>query len=60
MAEYNEQGIAIHYLAFPRAGVGSTSYDDYVSVWCADDQQAGYDTGQKPVVTPSRKIARIR
>jgi thiol:disulfide interchange protein DsbC len=39
MAEYNEQGIAIHYLAFPRAGVGSTSYDDYVSVWCADDQQ---------------------
>ena len=40
MAEYNEQGIAIHYLAFPRAGVGSSSYDDYVSVWCADDQQA--------------------
>ena len=39
MAEYNEEGIAIHYLAFPRAGVGSTSYDDYVSVWCADDQQ---------------------
>ena len=39
MAEYNEQGIAIHYLGFPRAGVGSTSYDDYVSVWCADDQQ---------------------
>ncbi len=38
MAEYNEEGIAIHYLAFPRAGVGSTSYDDYVSVWCADDQ----------------------
>jgi len=40
MAEYNEQGITIHYLAFPRAGVGSTSYDNYVSVWCADDQQA--------------------
>lgn len=40
MSEYNEQGIAIHYLAFPRAGVGSASFDDYVSVWCADDQQA--------------------
>jgi thiol:disulfide interchange protein DsbC len=38
MAEYNEQGIAIHYLAFPRAGIGSGSYDNYVSVWCADDQ----------------------
>ena len=40
MEEYNEEGIAIHYLAFPRAGVGSASYDKFVSVWCADDQQA--------------------
>jgi thiol:disulfide interchange protein DsbC len=39
MAEYNEEGIAIHYLAFPRAGVGSASYDKFVSVWCADDQK---------------------
>ena len=38
--EYNEEGIAIHYLAFPRAGVGSASYDKFVSVWCADDQKA--------------------
>jgi thiol:disulfide interchange protein DsbC len=37
--EYNEQGIAIRYMAFPRAGVGSHSYEKYVSVWCADDQQ---------------------
>jgi len=39
MAEYNEQGIAIHYMAFPRAGLGSESYDKSVSVWCASDQQ---------------------
>lgn len=39
IAEYNEEGIAIHYMAFPRAGVGSGSYDKFVSVWCADDQQ---------------------
>ncbi len=38
VAEYNEEGIAIHYMAFPRAGVGSASYDKFVSVWCADDQ----------------------
>lgn len=37
---YNEEGIAIHYLAFPRAGIGSASYDKFVSVWCADDQKA--------------------
>jgi len=40
MAEYNEEGIAIHYMAFPRAGIGSDSYDKFVSVWCADDQQS--------------------
>lgn len=40
MEAYNEEGIAIHYMAFPRAGIGSVSYDKFVSVWCADDQQA--------------------
>jgi len=39
IAEYNEQGIAIHYMAFPRSGVGSPSFDKAVSVWCAKDQQ---------------------
>ncbi len=39
MAEYNEQGIAISYLAFPRAGIGSRSYEKAVSVWCSEDQQ---------------------
>jgi thiol:disulfide interchange protein DsbC len=40
MDDYLAAGIAIHYLAFPRAGVGSHSFDKYVSVWCADDQRA--------------------
>jgi thiol:disulfide interchange protein DsbC len=39
MAGYNEQGIAIHYMAFPRAGIGSDSYDKFVSVWCSVDQK---------------------
>lgn len=37
--EYNKQGIAIHYMWFPRAGVGSRSYEKAVAVWCAADQQ---------------------
>jgi len=37
--DYMAQGIAISYLAFPRAGIGSHSYEKYVSVWCADNQQ---------------------
>ena len=35
---YLDAGIAVRYLAFPRAGVGSSSYNKIVSVWCADDQ----------------------
>ena len=39
MSGYNENGIAIHYMAFPRAGIGSESYDKFVSVWCSADQK---------------------
>ncbi len=37
--ELNKMGIAIRYLAYPRAGVPSPSYDKMVSVWCADDPE---------------------
>jgi len=40
MAEYNKLGIAIEYLMFPRAGVGSDSWQKAVSVWCSDDRNA--------------------
>jgi len=39
MAGYNELGIEVRYLAFPRAGIDSNAYRKMVSVWCADDQQ---------------------
>lgn len=38
--DYMAQGIAIHYMAYPRAGIGSHSYDKFVSVWCAADQRS--------------------
>lgn len=37
--EYVDAGIKINYLAFPRAGVGSKTYNTMVSVWCAEDRQ---------------------
>jgi thiol:disulfide interchange protein DsbC len=40
IAEYNAEGIGIRYMSFPRAGIGSNSYNKFVSVWCADDQQS--------------------
>ncbi len=33
----NEMGIEVKYLAYPRAGIGSPSYDKVASAWCADD-----------------------
>jgi thiol:disulfide interchange protein DsbC len=38
MADYNARGIAVEYLFFPRAGVGSESFQKAVNVWCADDR----------------------
>ena len=37
MADYNRLGIGIRYTAFPRAGVGSPTWEKMVSVWCAED-----------------------
>jgi len=37
MAELNGRGVAVRYLAFPRAGVDSESFRDMESVWCAAD-----------------------
>lgn len=48
---YAEAGIQIQYLAFPRAGLGSATYDKLVSVWCAEDRHAAMDVakaGRRP------------
>ena len=37
IADYNRQGIAVQYLAFPRMGLGSDDFKKMVAVWCAAD-----------------------
>ena len=37
MEEYHAHGIEVRYLAYPRAGVGSPTYEKMVSAWCAND-----------------------
>jgi len=39
IAEYNRLGIAIEYLAFPRAGTASQDFRDMESVWCSADRR---------------------
>jgi len=35
--QLNDMGIEVRYLAYPRAGIGSESYDRIVSAWCSKD-----------------------
>ncbi len=59
VAEYNERGVQIEYMMFPRAGIGSDSYRKAVASWCAKDQQsaltkakAGEDPGDATCINP--------
>lgn len=38
IADYNEAGITVEYLAFPRAGVGSKAQKDMQKIWCAENK----------------------
>ena len=37
--ELNAMGIEVRYLAFPRAGIPSGSYNKIAKAWCAEDKQ---------------------
>ncbi|MCE2571789.1 bifunctional protein-disulfide isomerase/oxidoreductase DsbC [Motilimonas eburnea] len=43
MQGYNDLGITIRYLAFPRGGLNSPAYSDMVSVWCSDNRNEAMD-----------------
>ena len=43
MADYNEKGIRIRYLLYPRAGTKSDAYNTLVSIWCSNDRQNAMD-----------------
>ena len=53
MAGYNDKGIRVRYMFFPRSGVNTPSYDTAVSVWCADDRNQAMTDAKagKPVET---------
>ena len=38
--QLNAAGIEVRYLAYPRAGLSTPTFDKMVSAWCADDRNA--------------------
>jgi thiol:disulfide interchange protein DsbC len=57
MADYNKLGIAVEYLFFPRAGVGSESFDKAVSVWCAADRNKALSDAKAGVALDKKECA---
>jgi thiol:disulfide interchange protein DsbC len=39
MSDYNDLGITVQYLAFPRSGVSGPTFKELQAIWCADDKQ---------------------
>ena len=50
----NELGIAVRYLAYPRAGIGSPTYNTMVSVWCSDDPNAALTKAKAGETIPEK------
>lgn len=50
--EYNRLGITVQYLFYPRAGLGSESFDKAVSVWCARDRRKALTDAKNGVELP--------
>jgi thiol:disulfide interchange protein DsbC len=46
MSAYNQLGIKVRYMLYPRAGVNSESYEKAVSVWCAKDRKTALTTAK--------------
>ena len=53
--DYNGQGITVNYVAFPRSGLESDSYNKIVSAWCSSDPK-GTLTALKEGRDPALKL----
>jgi len=47
MKDYNKLGITIRYLAFPRAGIDSSTYRTMVSIWCSPEPAEAMNMAKK-------------
>ena len=53
--EYNEAGIAVRYLLYPRSGPGQASWQKAESVWCADDRNTALTRAKNDQPVQSRE-----
>lgn len=53
--QLNENGITVRYLAFPRSGVDTPSYNKMVSIWCSDNPAKAMDDSKLDGASPDSK-----
>ncbi len=60
--DYNELGITIRYLAFPRQGAAGPVADQMAAMWCASDQQQAMHEVkiERKTLTPQGNMAQCR
>lgn len=51
----NTAGVTVRYMAFPRAGEGSSTYNTMVNVWCAKDPHAAITKAKLGYPIPTNK-----
>lgn len=51
----NEHGIGVRYLAYPRGGIGSRTFETMQAVWCASDRQQALTDAKNGVQFASKK-----
>ncbi|MGR6860677.1 bifunctional protein-disulfide isomerase/oxidoreductase DsbC [Aliivibrio salmonicida] len=64
MKGYNDAGITVRYLAYPRQGYQGTVADKMAQIWCADDKQQAMEdaksnraiNGSKPATAECKNI----
>jgi thiol:disulfide interchange protein DsbC len=52
--QYEDEGIRVRYMLYPRAGAKSPSYNEAVSVWCSDDRQQALTDAKAGKTIPSK------
>ena len=54
LKQYEDEGIRVRYLLYPRAGAKTPSYDEAVSVWCADDRNQALTDAKAGKTIPAK------
>ncbi len=55
VSKYNSLGVRVRYMAYPRAGIGSTSFKKAEAVWCSKDKAKAMTQSKNGVNIKSEK-----